>query len=98
MRNVGTLALLALACGCSRTGNDSTKAVAVIEVPLHTTADRNDLVALMRRLAAANGMHVDDDSEKWAAFQRTLPAKEPVDTRATIYVGVWRGSADDDFE
>jgi hypothetical protein len=98
MRNVGTLALLAFACGCSRASNDTIKTVAAIEVPLRTTTDHNDLVALMRRLAAANGMHVDDDSEKWGAFQRSLPADEPVDTRATIYVGVWRGSRDDDFE
>ena len=98
MRIVGTLTLLVLACACSRASNDSFKTVAAVEVPLHTTADHNDLVALVRRLAAANGMHVDDDSEKWAAFQRTIPANDPVDTRATIYVGVWRGSGDDDFE
>lgn len=98
MRNVGTLALLALACGCSRPGNDTIRSVAVIEVPLRTTVDHDDLIALMRRLAAANRMHVDDDSEKWAAFQRSLPSNEPVDTRATIYVGVWRGSDDEDFE
>ena len=98
MRNAATLALLALACGCSPSGNGSIRTVAAIEVPLDTKADYDDLIRLMRRLADDNGMHADDASEKWAAFQRSLPADEPVDTRATIYLGVWRGSRDDDLE
>jgi hypothetical protein len=31
-------------------------------------------------------------------FQKSLPADRPIDTRATIYVGVWRGLRDDDYE
>jgi hypothetical protein len=98
MRRSLTIALFLSVCGCSRSASDNYKSVAVIEVPMRTAADQNDLIAIMRRMAAANGMHVDDDSQKWVEFQRSLPPKEPVDTRATIYVGVWRGSTDDDFE
>lgn len=100
MRNVGAVALLILVCGCSRARSDTIMSVAAIEVPLHSAADHNNLVGLMRRVAAANGMHVDDDSQKWADFQRSNlnAADDPVDTRATIYVGVWRGSNDEDFE
>jgi hypothetical protein len=64
---------------------------------MRTAADRSDLIAIMRRMAAANGMHVDDDSQKWVDFENSLPAKERT-TRATIYVGIWRGSQDDDME
>jgi hypothetical protein len=69
----------------------------VIEVPLHTAADRHDLLVLMRQLAAANGMHVDDGTSSSAEFQRSRP-KDMVDTRATIYAGMWRGSSDGDIE
>jgi hypothetical protein len=100
MRRVGAILLLAGAFGCSHSkADDSYKSVAVIEVPVRTTADHSDLISIMRRMAAANGMHVDDDSQKWIDFQRSFPHdKDAVDTRATIYVGVWRGSEDDDFE
>lgn len=98
MRRLLTFVLYALSAGCGRSANDSYKSVAVIEVPIRTVADHNDLIAIMRRMAAANGMHVDDDSQKWVEFQRSVPPKQPVDLRATIYVGVWRGSNDDDFE
>jgi len=99
MRRVSTLALLALACGCNGPSEaQSVKSVSIIEVPLRTAADHDDLIAIMRRMASANGMHVDDDSQKWADFQRSIPPNEPVVTRATIYVGVWRGLRDDDFE
>jgi hypothetical protein len=99
MLKVTALTMLALTCACSRSAAaDSFKSVEVVEVPMRTAADHNDLIAMMRTLAASHGMHVDDDSQKWADFQRSLPPKQPVDTRATIYVGVWRGSTDDDFE
>lgn len=98
MRRLLTVALLALTASCGRSANDSYKSVAVIEVPIRTPADHNDLIAIMRRMAAANGMHVDDNSQKWVELQRSLPPKQPVDTRATIYVGIWRGSTDEDFE
>jgi hypothetical protein len=98
MRRLLTVALFVFSAGCGRSANDSYKTVAVIEVPIRTAAGYNDLIAIMRRMAAANGMHVDDDSQKWVEFQRSLPPKQPVDTRATICVGVWRGATDDDFE
>jgi hypothetical protein len=99
MRHLWTIALLALAPGCSRSnGAERFKSIAVVEIPLRTPADHNDLIYIVRRIAAANGMHVDDDSQKWADFQRSFPPQPPIDTRATIYVGVWRGSTDDDFE
>ena len=97
MRNFGTLALLALVCGCSHPTGDSWKPIAIIEVPVRTYADHHDLVAIMRRMAVSNGMHVDDDSEKWIAFENSQPPKER-NTAVSIYVGIWRGSQDDDLE
>jgi hypothetical protein len=58
-----------------------------IEVNVGTPADRADLLALLRRHAAADGLHVDDVSGT---------AQAPLGR--TIYVGVWRGAEDDDME
>ena len=97
MRNIGTLALLVLTCGCSHPTGHSSKAIAVIEVPVRTRADHNDLITIMRRIAGASGMHVDDDSAKWIAFENSQPPKER-NTPASIYVGIWKGSKDDEME
>lgn len=76
---------------------ESLKTVAAIEIPLRTPADRADLLAMLRRHAVSNGMHVDDGSEETAALQRTDP-NFPDFARRSLDVGVWRGANDDDME
>ena len=71
--------------------------VAAIESPLRTAADRSDLLAMLRRHAAAGGLHVDDGSQSWRDLERNAP-ELPAMVRGTLYVGVWRGAEDDDLE
>ncbi|HVQ08220.1 MAG TPA: hypothetical protein VMS43_07270 [Allosphingosinicella sp.] len=76
---------------------DSFRLVAAVEIPLRTPADRSDLIAMLRRHAAADGLHVDDVSAEWQDHQRNAP-ELPDFARGTLYVGVWRGAEDDDLE
>jgi hypothetical protein len=80
------LAALAAACG-PVTQPDRLRYEDAIEVNLTTPADRADLLTLLRRHAAADGLHVDDVSET-----------SPSPLGGTIYVGVWRGGGDEDME
>jgi len=89
---VFALPVLLLACGPVEQP-ERLRYVAAVEIDMRTPADRADLLAMLRRHAAAGGLHVDDVSEP-AAQNTALPPSE----RPTIYVGVWRGSADDDLE
>jgi len=68
--------------------------VAAVEIDMRSPADRADLLAMLRRHAAAGGLHVDDVSEAAVRGDATLPPS----LRKTIYVGVWRGTEDDDLE
>lgn len=68
--------------------------VAAVEISLRTPADRSDLVAMLRRHAAAGGLHVDDVSQEVERNASSLPPF----ARRTIYIGVWRGLGDDDLE
>jgi hypothetical protein len=80
------LAALAVACG-PVAQPDSLRFEDAIEVNLATPTDRADLLAMLRRHAAADGLHVDDVS-----------ATSPSPLGRTIYVGAWRGAGDDDME
>jgi hypothetical protein len=83
------LALMAIAGACGPVRQPgSLRYEAAIEVSLEkTSADRADLMAMLRRHAAADGLHVDDVSAE---------AQSPLGR--TIYVGVWRGADDNDME
>ncbi|HEV7659189.1 MAG TPA: hypothetical protein VGO55_05020 [Allosphingosinicella sp.] len=74
---------------------DSIRYVAAVEIALRTPADRSDLLAMLRRHATAGGLHVDDSSRE---FRELAPELVPDFVRRTLYVGVWRGAADDDLE
>lgn len=80
------LAVMAAACG-SVAQPDRLRFGDAVEVNLATPADRADLLAMLRRHAAADGLHVDDES-----------ANSPSPLGRTIYVGVWRGAGDEDME
>ena len=75
---------------------DSLRTVAAIEIPLATQADRSDLLALLRRQAEAQGLHVDDVSEERRRMNETMPL--PPEMRGTLYAGVWRGANDEEME
>ncbi len=82
---------------CAPADQESVRTVAAVEIQLKSAVDRNDLISLLQRRAAADGeLHVDDVSEKWREFQHD--ADTPAATRMPIYVGVWRGVNDDDIE
>ncbi|CAN7179485.1 hypothetical protein LJR225_000431 [Phenylobacterium sp. LjRoot225] len=76
--------------------------VAAIEAPISTAADRADLVKLLTKEAAADGgLHVDDATERWASLYAANKRDGhplPPEIRATIDIGIWRGSRDDDLE
>jgi hypothetical protein len=75
----------------------SIQTVAALEIPLETQADRADLLAMLRRQAAAGGLHVDDGSREREEIQRADP-NFPDFARGSLFVGVWRGDNDDDLE
>jgi hypothetical protein len=94
MWKIAAVALLA-ACGPVKQP-DSLRTVAAVEIPARTGADRDDLVAMLRR-HATGGLHVDDVSEEWLDFERQSTTVAPED-RGTIFVGVWRGDRDEHQE
>lgn len=67
---------------------------AAIEVPVTGPADRRDLAAMLQRHAAAGGLHVDDNSEE----ARGVGGEPSLISGRTIYIGVFRGTEDDDME
>lgn len=72
--------------------------IAAVEVPLRTPTDHADLLAILRRRAAENGMHVDDGTEQWIKFRRGAHPDETPWARSvltkTIYAEVYRGADD----
>jgi hypothetical protein len=77
----------------------SGRQVKAVEVPLHTPADRADLLAILRRHAAMGGLKMDDVSDRWERFEREAQAGRPDPTNVltkTMYVGLWGDSSDDD--
>ncbi len=97
------IAIVALSAGCAPTPQPaSNRTVAAIELPLLAASDRADLLDILRREASAGGLHVDDGSQQWIEFRKSAPKDEPPFAKSvltkTIYVGVWRGTNDDDPE
>ncbi|HVI31222.1 hypothetical protein [Phenylobacterium sp.] len=99
---IPAFAAACLLFACAREQPESLRTVAAIEVPLRTSADRADLIAMLGRHARAGGLHVDDGSERWAEFRKGARPDEPPFVKdvltKTIYISVWRGSEDDDPE
>lgn len=97
MWKAAILGLIEICVACAPADQESVRTVAAVEIPLETVDDRHDLLAVLRRHAAADGeLHIDDVSEKWRELEQE--ADTPADIRKTIYVGVWRGRDDDDIE
>lgn len=88
-------ALVASLLACAPVAQpDRLRFEAAVEIPLEGPADRSDLLAILRRHAAAGGLHVDDNSEE-ASRDRDAPS---LIAGRTIYIGVFRGTEDDDLE
>ncbi|CAN7292870.1 hypothetical protein LJR164_001485 [Phenylobacterium sp. LjRoot164] len=84
-----------------RGSSESSRVVAVVEVPLRSATDRADLLAMLHAHAREEGQHVDDGSEEWGAFQQTLESKDHEASsplNKTIYASVWRDRDDKDQE
>ena len=95
MRTIALMFILGAATSCHLHGGDGY--VAVVEVPVRSDAERQELVRLLKRHAAEDGeLHVDDMSQaslKEDAEFNIIPAE----MRATMNVSVWRGQDDDEF-
>lgn len=97
-------ALLASAVltGCSPVEQpDSLRRVEVLEVPLVTSTDRAELLAILRGAETPGGLHIDDGSESWIEFvnnRKGGPPPPDSPLSKTIYVSAWRGDADKDLE
>lgn len=89
--------VLALLAACAPVDQEPVRTVAAVEIQLRTATDRSDLLAMLRRHAAANDLHVDDVSEEQRAFEREANMIAP-EERSTFSVGVWRGEDDDEME
>lgn len=98
MRKLVAIATAVLCGACVPADQpDSFRTVEAIEVPLSSSADHDELVAILRRHAAGDaGMHVDEKSREFREVEAQTVAA-PKD-RGTIFVGVWRGANDDSPE
>jgi hypothetical protein len=87
----GVLLALPFACAACDTAPqpDSIRTVAAFEVPLSNGSDRDQLIAILRQDAGAEGFHVDAAS---ADELRNLSEVSPI----TINAAVWRGKDDDE--
>lgn len=92
MWKLSFLLAIFLACGsCSPPDRERLRTVAALELPLRTVAERNEIVALLRRQAAASpGLHVYEASASWKAL-------EAQSGRGTIFAAVWGGANDNDL-
>ncbi len=88
MAAIGNLVLTGFLLACSQAEQpERLRFVDVIEVELRTPVDRTDLLAILRRYAETEGLHLDDVSHE---------AGSPLGR--TIYLGLWRGASDDNLE
>jgi hypothetical protein len=100
MAIIAATALLTAACGGPNPPLNL-RQITSIEVPLQTATDRADLLTMLSGQARSGALHLDDASATWAQMTRETPGPPPNATspvRKTIYVGLWRGSRDDDPE
>ena len=71
---------------------ESARTTAAFEVPLPSEADREQFLAILRAVAAPEGMHVDAESKQdLENAARASPLLE-----MTINAAVWRGANDDE--
>ena len=63
--------------------------MAAFEVPVLTKSDRDELVALLRKYAEAEGFHVDAATDE---ENKQLSEVSPITINATV----WRGKNDDE--
>jgi hypothetical protein len=105
---IGPALMFSVPAGCAgafffpRPQPTSLKTVAALEVPLRTSEDHADLLAMLQRVARQQGLHVDDGTMQWIRFRRSASSNEPdfandILTK-TIYAAVYRGSDDSDME
>ncbi|MEO6217856.1 MAG: hypothetical protein ABIO86_17645 [Sphingomonas sp.] len=73
------------------------KYVAAIEIPIVASADRNDLLAILRSRAPKAGLHMDDLSERLGLYP-IRDENSSLRSLGTIYVGIWHGKRDNDLE
>lgn len=71
---------------------ESIKTVAAFEVPLHSKADREEFLSVLRAAAQVEGMHVDAESDTDLGSEATVSPN----SKMTLKAAVWRGSNDDE--
>jgi hypothetical protein len=84
------LALLILCSACGPVAQpESLRTVAALEVPLSTAPERGEFLEILRRTAAAEGLHVDASTD--------AELEQLSETPMTINASVWRGANDDEI-
>jgi hypothetical protein len=73
---------------------ESAKTVAAFEVSLPTEQDRTEFLSVLRRVAKAEGLHVDSASQQ----ELKRMAEAIPESKMTIHAAVWRGTNDDELE
>ena len=93
MRWTVPLVTCVLIVGCGVAAQpESAKTVVAFEVPLHSEADRDQFLLVLRAAAEAEGMHVDVESTQDLVQEtRVNPA-----FAKTVNAAVWRGANDDE--
>ncbi len=87
-------ALVSSACTIDQESNRYTEA---LEIPLNDDSDRRALVDILYSATRAHeDMHVDDVSERYAAYHNEVEVLDASD-RPTISISVWIGENDDDL-
>lgn len=71
---------------------ESAQTVAAFEVPLPSPGERAEFLAIVRRAAQVEGLHVDADSDEDLANR----ADAIPEARMSIHAAVWRGKDDDE--
>lgn len=93
MRRFIALCILAASAACGVTSQPaSIETVAAYEIPLPTSEERLEFLAILRKAAAAEGAHVDAASDE--QLQRTADVSPPA--KMTIHAAVWHGSGDNE--
>lgn len=84
---------MCVACG-NAPQPESAKTVAAFEVLLPTQDEREEFLALLRRTAEAEGLHLDAaDTQQLIQTGKDIPAAS-----MTLHAAIWRGTDDDESE
>jgi len=89
MGRIAVVILLACSACSVAPQPKSARTVAAFEVPVLTKSDRDELVALLRKYAEAEGFHVDAATDE---ENKQLSEVSPITINATV----WRGKNDDE--